>query len=176
MGQLGQRSVATAFTHRLWPLLSIPTQYITVLAAAFVRTRYFRESSHTVPTLTPLSTAVEPSQPSLTHATPRHTTTSHIVPAFWGIWSSHRDLVKIPVFWNVYPFRLVNMYRRFEGTSYFHIQAKVVWRLAIISQSRKSDIPKDTVLLQNVNMSHWLESFRCVLLLFTSKAVKESTL
>lgn len=65
MGQLGERSVATAVTHRLWPLLSSPTQHIRVLAAAFVKTCYFRESSHIVPPLTPLSKAVDLSQPSL---------------------------------------------------------------------------------------------------------------
>jgi len=65
MSQLGQRSVATACTHRLWPLLSSPTQHISVLALAFDKTCYFRETSHTVRPLTPLSKAVELSQPSL---------------------------------------------------------------------------------------------------------------
>ena len=59
------RSVATALTHRLWSLFSSPTQHISVLAAAFDKTCYYRESSRTVPPSTTLPKAVELSQPSL---------------------------------------------------------------------------------------------------------------
>jgi len=54
MGSLGQRSVATAFAHQLWPLLSSPTRQISVLAVAFDKTllpRIIPHSSHFDPSL-----------------------------------------------------------------------------------------------------------------------------
>jgi hypothetical protein len=53
MCQIGQRSVATVFANRLWPLLSSPTQHISVLDVALDKTCYFRESSHKVSPVTP---------------------------------------------------------------------------------------------------------------------------